>query len=89
VVLQVKLPKIGGIEVLQTIKADPSTKSIPVVLLSSSCEEKDLIEGYQEGANSYLQRPVDCAQFQKTIRQMAHYWLSMNIPSPPFAAQGS
>jgi CheY-like chemotaxis protein len=89
ILLRLKLRKVGGIEVLQTIKADPSTKSIPVVILSSSYEERDLIEGYQEGANSYLQRPVDFAQFQKTIRQMAHYWLVMNIPSPTIAVQDS
>ena len=82
ILLDLMLPKIGGIEVLRAIKADPRTKSIPVVILTSSREERDRIEGYQLGANSYVQKPVDFAQFQETIRAMGHYWLSVNHPNP-------
>jgi two-component system response regulator len=83
ILLDLKLPKIGGIEVLRAIKADPRTKAIPVVILTSSREERDLIEGYQLGANSYIQKPVDFAQFQKTIREMGYYWLVVNQQSAP------
>jgi CheY-like chemotaxis protein len=82
VLLDLKLPKIGGIEVLRTIKADPRTKSIPVVILTSSSEERELIEVYQLGVNSYVQKPVDFAQFQKSVGAMGHYWLEVNSPSP-------
>jgi two-component system response regulator len=81
ILLDLKLPKIGGIEVLRAIKADPRTKGIPVVILTSSREERDLIEGYQLGANSYIQKPVDFAQFQKVIREMGYYWLVVNQQS--------
>ena len=83
ILLDLKLPKIGGIEVLRAIKADPRTKGIPVVILTSSREERDLIEGYQLGANSYIQKPVDFAQFQKVIREMGYYWLVVNQQSTP------
>ncbi|HXB67939.1 MAG TPA: response regulator [Candidatus Acidoferrales bacterium] len=82
ILLDLKLPKIGGLQVLQAIKADPRTKGIPVVILTSSREERDLIEGYQLGANSYIQKPVDFAQFQKTIREMGSYWLGVNQSTP-------
>jgi CheY-like chemotaxis protein len=83
VLLDLKLPKIGGLEVLRTIKADPCTKSIPVVILASSREERDLTEGYRLGANSYIQKPMDFAQFQKSVRAIGHYWLVVNNSSPP------
>ena len=70
VLLDLNVPKV--VEVLRTIKADPRTKSIPVVLLTSSREERDLIEGYQMGGNSYIQKPLDLAQFQNTIRDVGH-----------------
>jgi len=78
ILLDLVLPKIGGFEVLRTIKADPHTKAIPVVIMTSSREERELIEGYRLGVNGYIQKPVDFAQFQKTIREMAHYWLVVN-----------
>jgi two-component system response regulator len=78
ILLDLVLPKIGGFEVLRTIKADPHTKSIPIVIMTSSREERELIEGYRLGVNGYIQKPVDFAQFQKTIRELAHYWLVVN-----------
>ena len=82
VLLDLKLPKIGGLEVLRTIKADPCTKSIPVVILASSRDERDLADGYQLGANSYIQKPIDFAEFQTSVRAIGHYWLVVNNPSP-------
>ena len=82
ILLDLKLPKIGGLDVLRQIKLDPRTKGIPVVILTSSGEERDLSEGYQLGANSYIQKPVDFVQFQKTIREMGYYWLVVNQPKP-------
>jgi two-component system response regulator len=80
ILLDLKLPKIDGIEVLRAIKADPHTKSIPVVILTASREERDRIEGYQLGANSYIEKPVDAAQFRNTVREMGYYWLVVNEP---------
>jgi len=80
ILLDLRLPKISGIEVLRAIKTDPRTKAIPVVVLTSSREERDLVEGYNLGANSYIQKPVDFAKFQQVIREMGYYWLVMNQP---------
>jgi CheY-like chemotaxis protein len=82
ILLDLKLPKVGGLQVLREIKADPRTMGIPVVILTSSGEERDLIEGYHLGANSYIQKPVDFLQFQKTIREMGYYWLVVNQAMP-------
>jgi len=81
VLLDLKLPKIDGMQVLKEIKADPRTKNIPVVILTSSKEERDLVNGYQLGANSYIQKPVDFAQFRQTIKSAGLYWLLINQPS--------
>ena len=78
ILLDLMLPKIGGIEVLRAIKADPRTKSIPVVILTSSREERDRIEGYQLGANSYISKSVDLAQFRKVVSDLGYYWLVVN-----------
>jgi two-component system response regulator len=78
ILLDLKLPKVGGLEVLREIKANPRTRGVPVVILTSSGERRDVIEGYGLGANSYIQKPVDFVQFQKTIRDMGNYWLSVN-----------
>ncbi len=86
VLLDLKLPKVDGLEVLRTIKSDPRTKAIPVVILTSSREEKDMIEGYQNGTNSYIQKPVDFEQFRQTIRQLGLYWLVVNQPPPAGAS---
>ena len=76
-----KLPKIGGLEVLKRLKSDPRTKAIPVVILTSSKEDRDLVAGYQLGANSYIQKPVDFEQFRDTVKTAGLYWLLINQPS--------
>lgn len=81
VLLDLKLPKVDGMQVLKKIKEDPRTKSIPVVILTSSKEERDLVNGYQLGANSYIQKPVDFAQFRQTIKSAGLYWLLINQPA--------
>lgn len=78
IMLDIKLPKLTGLEVLKKIKSDSRTSVVPVVMLTSSDEEKDLIESYQLGANSYVRKPVDFSEFQKSIRQLALYWILLN-----------
>ena len=82
--LDLKLPKIDGLEVLQRIRSDDRTKFMPVMILTSSKEEQDLINGYKLGANSYIRKPVDFSQFVEAIRQLGLYWLVIN-ESPPSA----
>jgi two-component system response regulator len=82
ILLDLKLPKVDGLQVLRQIKADQRTKGVPIVILTSSSEERDLIEGYRLGANSYIQKPVDFAQFQQTIRELGYYWLVVNQAPP-------
>ena len=82
VLLDLKLPKVDGLEVLRAIKADPRTQTIPVVVLTSSKEEKDLVESYHLGANSYIQKPVDIDKFRDTIKQLGLYWLVVNVAQP-------
>lgn len=83
ILLDLKLPKVDGLEVLRQIKGDLRTKPIPVVVLTSSKEERDLIESYKLGVNSYIQKPVDFDDFRKTIEQVGLYWLVVNQQPPP------
>ena len=85
VLLDLKLPKIEGLDVLRAIKSDTRTKAIPVVILTSSKEERDVVEGYHLGVNSYIQKPVDFTSFRDTIRQLGLFWLVVNEPPPPSA----
>lgn len=85
VLLDLKLPKVDGMEVLRRLKDDPRTRTIPVVILTSSKEERDLVTGYGLGANSYIQKPVDFEQFRETVKSVGLYWLLINqaaVPKP-------
>ena len=78
ILLDLKLPKIDGLEVLRRLRADPRTKLLPVVILTSSKEQEDLIQGYSLGANSYVRKPIDFNQFIAAIQQLGLYWLVLN-----------
>jgi two-component system response regulator len=82
IILDLKLPKLDGLGVLRALRADQRTKLIPVVILTSSKEEQDLIQGYSLGANSYVRKPVDFAEFQEAVRLLGIYWLMTNQPPP-------
>ncbi len=80
ILLDLKLPKIDGLEVLRRIRSDERTKSVPVVILTSSNEERDRIEGYKLGVNSYVVKPVDFAEFARAVKEIGCYWVLMNKP---------
>jgi CheY-like chemotaxis protein len=80
ILLDLKLPKVDGLEVLKTIKSDERTKTIPVVVLTSSREEKDIIESYRLGVNSYIVKPVDFEKFMEAVKTFGLYWLLVNQP---------
>lgn len=82
VLLDLKLPKVDGLAVLRTLRADPRTKALPIVILTSSAEDQDVIAGYNLGANSYIRKPVDFTQFVEAVRQLGLYWLVLNQPLP-------
>lgn len=81
--LDINLPKISGLQVLQRIRADARTHRMPVAILTSSDEERDVAMGYDLGVNSYIRKPVDFAHFSDLIAQLGLYWLVLNVPPPP------
>jgi CheY-like chemotaxis protein len=82
VLLDLKLPKVDGMEVLKQVKSDSRTRTIPVVMMTSSKEEQDLVASYALGVNSYIQKPVDFDQFRETVKNVGLYWLVINQPVP-------
>lgn len=80
VFLDLKLPKLDGIEVLREVKADPRTRSIPIVIVTSSAEERDRVESYDLGVNSYVVKPIEFEAFARTIADLGFYWLAVNRP---------
>ena len=80
VLLDLKLPKVDGLEVLRQVKSDPRTRKVPVVILTSSREERDVVESYNLGVNSYILKPVDFQQFTEAVRTIGLYWLLLNEP---------
>jgi two-component system, response regulator len=85
ILLDLKLPKVDGLEVLRQIKSNADTRAMPVVILTASKEERDLVESYKLGVNSYIQKPLDFDQFRETIKAAGFYWLVINQSAPPEA----
>jgi len=83
VLLDLKLPRIDGLEVLRRLRADPRTRLVPVVILTSSDEDEDRLQSYSLGANSYVRKPVDFDEFVRAAGQLGLYWLLLNSPPPP------
>jgi CheY-like chemotaxis protein len=82
VLLDLKLPKVSGLEVLKKIKSDPHLRTVPVVVLTSSREERDLVEGYRLGVNAFVVKPVDFQQFTESVRRIGCFWALVNEPPP-------
>ena len=89
ILLDLKLPKVDGLEVLRIVKGDLRTKAVPVVVMTSSMEQRDMVEGYHLGVNSYIQKPVDFEQFRALIKNLGFYWLVVNQSPPKEAFGGS
>ncbi len=87
VFLDLKLPRVSGLDVLRQIRANERTRLVPVVIMTSSSEQRDVIEGYGLGANSYIRKPVNSAEFGEAVRQLGLYWILLNHP-PPHAGPG-
>ncbi len=87
VLLDLKLPRVDGHEVLRRMRADERTRLLPVVILTTSTQESDVVNGYREGANSYVRKPVDFTEFADAVQQLGRYWLALNHP-PPLGAHG-
>ena len=83
ILLDLKLPKLDGLDVLRRVRADERTKVLPVVILTSSKEERDIVESYKLGVNSYIVKPVNFDQFTESVRQLGLYWMLMNEPPEP------
>ncbi len=88
VLLDLKLPKINGLEVLETLRADPRTRTTPVVMLTSSREQEDLARAYASGVNSYIQKPVEFESFSSAVHSLGAYWSVLNQSPPPPASDG-
>lgn len=82
VLLDLNLPKIDGIEVLKSLRADPRTRQLPVIVLTTSQEQDEVSSAYESGCNSYLRKPVESVQFSETVKQLGLYWLVWNVPPP-------
>jgi two-component system response regulator len=87
VLLDLKLPKIDGLEILRALKSDPRTRAMPVVVMTSSLQQRDMVDSYHLGVNSYIQKPINFGEFQEVIRQLGYYWLAVNQPPPAGAFQ--
>jgi two-component system, response regulator len=85
VLLDVNLPKIDGLEVLSRVRADPRTKTLPVIMLTSSHEQEEVVRAYDTGCNGYVRKPVDSAQFRKAVNELGMFWLIHNVPPPECA----
>ena len=87
VLLDLKLPKVDGLEVLRAIRASEQLRTLPVVMLTSSCEERDIVESYDLGVNSYLVKPIDFDKFVETVQTLGLYWVLLNEPPPKGARE--